>query len=177
MFEPAQALRFVGQLRNLQCAEGIALPATLDRARLARSGRGRQVMPAVVLDTCFWYKAGKFILVGATGIVVNSLALAILYAGARLPLLLASAGAVEVAIIHNFLLDNRWTFGRKDVSVRRFARFNLVSVVALLVTTPTVWALVHYAGLQYLVANLLGIAAAGIVNFAGALWTWGVGRR
>jgi putative flippase GtrA len=39
------------------------------------------------------------------------------------------------------------------------------------------WVLVHYLGLYYLAANLVGIALAAIWGFAAnSLWTWGGAR-
>lgn len=128
-------------------------------------------------DACAWYQASKFVIVGASGIVVNTLALSLFYVGAHLPLLLASAAAVEVAIIYNFLLDNRWTFGRRDLSLRRFGKFNASALLGMVVTTSVVWLLVKQLGVEYVAANLIAIAASGVVSVAGASWTWGWFRR
>ncbi len=133
-------------------------------------------MGFAVRDICKWVTLSKFLLVGGSGIVVNNLALSLLYAGAHLPLLVASATAVEIAVVYNFLLDNRWAFGRRDISVRRFARFNLASLGALVVNTTALWFLVTDLRLEYLAANLLAIGASSVVNLAGASWTWGFAR-
>jgi dolichol-phosphate mannosyltransferase len=109
---------------------------------------------------------GTFVLVGGSGAVVNSVLLYLLYQRLQLPLILASVLAVEVAIVNNFLWNNRWTFGRRDLSVRRFATFNGVSLGGLAITTATLWLLVNHAGLPYLLANVLGIALATGWNFA-----------
>ena len=115
----------------------------------------------------------KFALVGGSGIVVNNLILSVLYAGGHLPLLAASAAAVEITVVYNFILDNRWAFGRSEVSMQRFARFNLASLGALVVNTTALWFLVSEFRLHYLAANLLAIGVASGVNLAGARWTWG----
>lgn len=116
----------------------------------------------------------KFLVVGSAGVVVNSLALILLYQVVRLPLLIASATAVELAIAHNFFLNNRWTFNQKGLSLMRFLKFNAVSLVGLLITVSAVFVLVTYAGLHYLVANIAGISLATLWNFGlNLLWTWG----
>ncbi len=118
---------------------------------------------------------GKFLLVGSTGVVVNSLALFLLYERAGLPLVLASALSVEIAIANNFLWNNFWTFGRREVSLQRFVKFNFVSLGGLFLTTSTLWVLTTKLGIHYLAANLAGIALAAVWNFAvNLIWTWGL---
>jgi putative flippase GtrA len=53
----------------------------------------------------------RFAVVGAGGVVVNMLVLHVLYAMVHLPLLVASPVAVALAVVHNYLVNNRWTFG------------------------------------------------------------------
>lgn len=121
----------------------------------------------------FVARLSKFLLVGGVGALVNSVALLLLYQRVHLPLVVASALSVELAIVSNFLWNDRWTFGRRERSLGRFARFNLVSLGGLVITTFTLWVLVHHLGLYYLAANLLGIGLATAWNFvANLLWTW-----
>jgi len=90
---------------------------------------------------------------------------------------MASVLSAELAIVNNFWWNDRWTFSRTQLSLRRFAQFNLVSLFGLVLTTGTLWVLVHYLGLYYLAANLVGIALAAIWGFAAnSLWTWGGAR-
>jgi putative flippase GtrA len=116
----------------------------------------------------------RFLLVGASGLVVNSLALTALYGGVKLPLLLASPLSVELAITSNFVLNDRWTFGRRRPTLRRFARFNLTMLGVMLITSGTVWLLVERLHVQYLLANVLSIGAATLLNFTiSTAWIWG----
>ena len=110
--------------------------------------------------------------------LVNSLALFLLFQWARLPLVMASVLSTEIAIVNNFCWNDRWTFGRTQLSLKnRFALFNLVSLAGLVITTGTLWLLVRHLGFYYLAANLLGIALATAWNFvANSLWTWGGAR-
>ncbi len=118
--------------------------------------------------------AGKFLVVGGLGTLVNTAILVILYHYAHLALVAASALATELAIAHNFLWNNYWTFGRRGVSLSRFARFNVVSLAGQCITVATLWVLVQQAGLHYIVANMAGIGLALVWNFTvNVRWTWG----
>src|SRR5690348_13358942 len=55
-------------------------------------------------------RLGKFLVVGASGVVVNNAALFTLYQVLRLPLLGASTAAVVLSIVNNFFWNDRWTF-------------------------------------------------------------------
>lgn len=116
----------------------------------------------------------KFAFVGATGILVNSAILFILYKYLNIPLLIASAMAVEAAIASNYYWNNQWTFKEKSVSLPRFVKFNLVSLGGLVITTGVLFILVQYAGIYFMLANLVGISLATLWNFGlNLIWTWG----
>ena len=116
----------------------------------------------------------KFLLVGGLGVIVNSFALFVLHQLLRFPLVAASLLAVELAIVNNFLWNDRWTFGRKKHSLKRFFQFNLVSFGGLVITTGTLWVLATHLATPYLLANLAGIGLATCWNFGmSLLWTWG----
>jgi putative flippase GtrA len=115
----------------------------------------------------------KFIVVGGSGSVLNTVVLYVLYRRLQLPLVAASALAAELAVVSNYLLHDRWTFAAGSSSIRRFAKFNISSLGGLAVNVLAVWFLVHI-GLQVLVADLAGIAAGFGVNFVlSATWVWG----
>ena len=122
-------------------------------------------------------RLSKFLVVGGTGALVNSLALLVFFKWARLPLLVASALATELSIVNNFCWNDHWTFRRTRLSLSRFAKFNLVSLAGLAITAFTLWILVNHLGIYYLAANLLGIVLATAWNFAAnSFWTWGGAR-
>ena len=115
----------------------------------------------------------KFLLVGSSGIIVTMTALYLLHGAAGLPLIPATALAVEIAIINNFIFNNLWTFRAGALRLHRFLRFNSVAFVGLVLTTVLTYVFVDMAGLHYLVANLFAIGAATSWNFiANSLWTW-----
>jgi putative flippase GtrA len=114
----------------------------------------------------------KFNLVGGIGIGVQVAALATFRSLLHLDYLLATALAVEIAVLHNFFWHERFTWAERRTarfthSYVRLARFNasngLVSMVSNLLLMRL---LVGALGLNYFVANLTAIAMCSLVNFA-----------
>jgi putative flippase GtrA len=109
----------------------------------------------------------KFNLVGGIGIVVQLLALAVLKAGLHFSYLIATALAVETAVIHNFLWHERFTWAdRTGAGFTRFLKFNLTtglfSIAGNLLLMKLLVGLGH---LNYLPANGIAITACSVVNF------------
>lgn len=116
----------------------------------------------------------KFCVVGGSGVVVNMFLLFLLHDGLRLRLLLASPIAVEASILNNFFWNNLWTFQSGQFRLARLAKFNLVSLGGMAITTGLLYFLAEHYGLHYLLANLIAIGVATFWNFAlNFLWTWG----
>src|SRR5260370_40757045 len=67
-------------------------------------------------------RAAKFCLVGGTGTVINTAVLYVLDRRLGLPLLVSSAMPAEIAVLRNYLLNDRFTFGAHRPSLRRLAR-------------------------------------------------------
>ena len=67
-------------------------------------------------------KAFRFGLVGLGGTVVNTILLTLLYGRLHAPLQISTALAAEVAVIHNFLWNDNWTFGGAGRPLRRLLR-------------------------------------------------------
>jgi putative flippase GtrA len=112
----------------------------------------------------------KFNAVGAIGIGVQLAALAILKGLLRLPYLTATALAVEAAVLHNFVWHERWTWkDRRQAGgsvLSRLVRFHLGNgLVSIAVNLVAMRLLVGRLHMQYLVANLLAIAAGSLANF------------
>lgn len=114
----------------------------------------------------------KFQGVGALGILVQLGMLALLKNSAGLATAWATALAVETAILHNFIWHERWTW-KSETGARTprqiaslLGKFHLgaggVSLVTNVVLTGTLSDLLH---IHYLVANLLSITAAGLLNY------------
>jgi dolichol-phosphate mannosyltransferase len=121
-------------------------------------------------------RLARFALVGVTGVGVNTGMLWLLRAGAGLPLPAASALAIETAVWNNFLLNDLWTFHEQRHRRPWWARaaaFHATAATAAAINLGLLLALVTWAGMHYLVANLIAIAVAAAVNYVvSALWTW-----
>jgi putative flippase GtrA len=114
----------------------------------------------------------KFNAVGAIGIVVQLAALALYRSVFGWNYLAATAAAVETAILHNFLWHERWTWRdrteRSELrhSLGRLLRFNLsTGAVSIGFNLVCMRVLVGHFHVQFLVANLLSIAAGSLANF------------
>ena len=118
----------------------------------------------------------RFAVVGGTGVIINTSVLYLLSRWAGLPLVAASALAVELAAISNYLLNDTWTFAARSRSLGRFAKFNTASLAGLALNVLSVWLLTRL-GLNFLVADLIGIAAGFAANYAFSVrWVWGQQR-
>lgn len=77
----------------------------------------------------------KFAIVGASGVVVNLAALA-LFSALGMRSSFASALAIQVSILTNFVINDRWTFADRRTEhrwVSRAVRFQLISLVGAVV--------------------------------------------
>jgi putative flippase GtrA len=118
----------------------------------------------------------KFNLVGALGIGVQLAALALLASGFGVNYLIATAIAVETAVLHNFVWHERYTWpdrggaASRDVAMRliRFHAGN--GAVSLLGNLVLMRILVGSFGLPAVAANAIAIAACGLLNFAIGEW-------
>jgi dolichol-phosphate mannosyltransferase len=117
-----------------------------------------------------WEKAVRFGIVGLTGIVVNQGLLIYLkeFAGFALPA--ASIVAIEVSILSNFILNDLWTFrgdGKHALSGRwqRLVSFQGVSIGGAVINFVILNVLALFLGVDYRIANILGILVAFAWNF------------
>jgi dolichol-phosphate mannosyltransferase len=85
--------------------------------------------------------------------------------------LLANILAIEMSLISNFIMNERWTFrdreraGRKSY-FRRMIAFNFSSgLVAWFTQTPTLFILTHYFGMWDKAAVIIGIVIGALLNY------------
>ncbi len=119
----------------------------------------------------------KFNLVGAMGMVVQLSALAVFDRCVPGHYLYASAAAVELAVLHNFVWHLRYTWrDRRDDSamIGQLMRFHLSNgLVSVLGTLVLMRMLVHEMGLPLLAANSIAIVCCSLVNFSlGDSWAF-----
>jgi putative flippase GtrA len=110
----------------------------------------------------------KFYAVGGIGIGVQLLVLAALTSELHLDYLLATALAVEAAVVHNFVWHEHFTWADRAAGKgsARFVKFNLTtgafSIAGNLILMKV---LVGLLGLPYLAANGITVATFSFVNF------------
>ncbi len=140
-----------------------------DRQDLRRAMSRRLSRPSTGRQTFFRWL--KFNFVGGIGIGVQLAVLAILRSLLHFDYLLATAVAVEAAVLHNFLWHERFTWAdRGSVGqaqrVVRLAKFNLSNgAVSLVGNILLMRLLMGEFGVNYMAANLVAIAFCSLANF------------
>jgi putative flippase GtrA len=124
----------------------------------------------------------KFNLVGAMGMAVQLAALGLINRCAAGHYLVATAAAIEVALVHNFVwhLHYTWRDRRDGASLlTQFVRFHLSNgLVSLLGNLALMRILVHEARIPLLAANTIAILCCSIVNFClGDHWAFAAGPQ
>ena len=112
----------------------------------------------------------RFNAVGIIGVFVQLSVLTFLKSVAQAPVLLATAVAVECAVLHNFIWHERWTWAHRRLEVGktlgRLLRFNASNgLISLAGNVAVMWLLVTRFNVNYLIANLAAISACSLVNF------------
>jgi len=118
----------------------------------------------------------KYSLVGVSGVFVNLGLYFLLTRYYEISELVAPLIAIESALISNFILNNFWTFGKRVTQSRirvKFVKFHLVSGFSALINYSAFLTLFLVFGLYDILANLIGIGLAAIVNYLiNSNWTW-----
>jgi dolichol-phosphate mannosyltransferase len=119
---------------------------------------------------------GRFGLVGASGLAVNTLALALLAGAAGVHYLLAAALATQASTAWNYALTEGWVFrGRagRHRPLHRAAIFFAINNAALAARVPVLYVLTTGLGINYLASNLMTLVLLFAVRFALAdRWLW-----
>ena len=114
----------------------------------------------------------KFNVVGVIGFALQSATLFVLtHSALRVSYLVATAVAVELAVLNNFIWHQRWTWSDRPATTKkeilwRFAKFNstngLVSIAGNLLLMSL---LVGHFGLSIMGANVVTVVACSILGF------------
>lgn len=113
----------------------------------------------------------KFNAVGALGILIQLAVLFVLKRGLHLNYLIATAFAVEIAVVHNFLWHERYTWADRIYpswrkSLPRLLRFNLTNGgISIACNLLVMKLLVGFGHINYMAANALAIALCSLANF------------
>lgn len=113
----------------------------------------------------------KFLLVGASGVIVNLGLLYILKEFLKIHYLVAGLIAIECSIINNFILNSIWTWKDRfipslKVYLYRLIKFNISTGLSiLLINFCFLWLLTEYFNVYYLISQSIGILMGTILNF------------
>ncbi len=134
--------------------------STWDRAGSARwIGRARRVV------------TGRFVrfgVVGATGLVVNTLVLAVVSGSFAVHYLAGAVVATAASTTTNFVLTDAWVFEDRPgsrVMAHRFLIFLGLSLAALGLRGPVLVVLTESVGLHYLVSNVASLLLITVLRF------------
>ena len=111
----------------------------------------------------------RFSAVGAGGVAIQTLTLAVLLRVGGIHYIPATALAVEASVLNNFLWHRKWTWADRPKSCVGWAllRFNATNgVVSLIGNLIIMIALVSWLNFHPMAANLLTIAICSLANFA-----------
>src|SRR5712691_2936350 len=114
----------------------------------------------------------RFNVVGVLGFALQSGALfALTHREHPLGYLAATAAAVELAVLNNFVWHQRWTWSDRPSTttgetLRRLAKFNISNgLVSILGNLAFMSVLVGRLGLAIVLANLISVLACSLLNF------------
>ncbi len=124
---------------------------------------------------------GRFSAVGATGLVVNTLLLALLADVAGIYYVAAAILATQGSTLWNFSLTEAWVFAGRDHErslTRRALLFFAMNNAALALRVPLLFALTTGLGIHYLASNILTLVALTVIRFVVADgWIWAKAQR
>jgi dolichol-phosphate mannosyltransferase len=133
----------------------------------------------VALKTDF-LRLTKFSVVGVIGAVINTWFLWLFTDVAGLYYLYSALIAIEIAIILQFLMNDRWTFKEQKTThveqfVKRIIKSNIWRSGGLAVNIGVLYFLTEYMDIYYLLSNIVGIICAFLLNYLfESRLTWGV---
>ncbi len=124
---------------------------------------------------------GRFTVVGATGLVVNTALLALFAHVGGINYAAAAIVATQGSTLWNLLLTEAWVFAGRDHERsrgRRAAMFFAMNNVALVLRVPLLVALTSGIGINLLAANVLSLVALTVIRFGVAdAWIWAKAQR
>lgn len=118
-----------------------------------------------------WRRWGIFNLVGLLGFGVQIAMLFVLKRFAGLQYLVATAIAVEIAVLHNFTWHEHVTWSdvispRQYGVLGRLFRFHLANgLISILGNLLFMWLFVHFLRIPYLIANGISVVLCAALNF------------
>jgi dolichol-phosphate mannosyltransferase len=118
----------------------------------------------------------KFCCVGGSGIVINMGLYFLLTRRFTTPIEIASLLAIEASILSNFILNNFWTFNKRQRQRSLLSRLLCFHAVCLAAGTTNYLGLLFFVkvlGVWDVLSNLIAIGFGVLLNYSlNSLWTW-----
>jgi len=118
----------------------------------------------------------RFLIVGLTGLVVNSAALYAFTELAGIHYVISAAIATQVSTLWNFGLTETWVFGKRETErpfLQRLVSFLLVNNLLLILRGPIMTFMVGRMGVHYLISNLFSLFVMTLLRYLLAdKWIW-----
>ena len=111
---------------------------------------------------------GRFLLVGLSGLAVNSGIFLLVDGVYHVHYLVAAILSTQVSTTWNFLLAEGWVYSHRDLGAEvgsRFLKFAAVNNVSLLLRGPTMVLLISLFAIPAALANLIGLTAITLLRF------------
>ncbi len=117
----------------------------------------------------------KFLIVGASGIVINMFFLWFFKEILLFPIAVAGIIAIELSVINNFMGNNIWTFKAHAQNTHwssKFLKYQLSVLFGIGVNYLVLISLTKL-GIFYLLSNLIGIGLSTVSNYLlSSRWAW-----
>jgi dolichol-phosphate mannosyltransferase len=128
-----------------------------------------------------WLRAIKFVLTGASGLLVNTLLLFLATTIGGLYYLVSAILATQGSSLWNFALTEFWVFGDRRTRagrLGRFVAFLLMNNAAFAVRGPMLYVLTSVLGINYLISNVITLAVLlGVRYLLADRLIWGSGEK
>lgn len=117
----------------------------------------------------------KFAVVGVINTLINLVVLFVFTEYLGLYYIYSAIIAFLFAVTNSFILNTIWTFNSKisHKTTKRYTKFFIVSLMALMVNLLILYSLTEYFKLWYMLSQIIAIAISLWVNFFGNKnWTY-----
>lgn len=113
-----------------------------------------------------------FVGVGVINTAIDILSFACLYGVVGLDVISSNVGAFLIAVTNSYVMNRLFTFSdrrpRRGDTPRTFARFFIVAITAMIVSTTIVY-LISLV-MHPLIGKLIATAASTVINYTGCYW-------
>jgi dolichol-phosphate mannosyltransferase len=119
----------------------------------------------------------RFLMVGASGLVVNSFLLFFWTDMVGVYYLISAGLATQGSTLWNYALTEAWVFQDRGLPardrVKRLAQFFVINNAALALRGPFIYVLTSGLGIHYLVSNVTSLVLFTLIRYTLAnLWIW-----